>query len=119
MSDRGLRQRGAVHPTNDNNNQNDNDNNNDPLLGQQNRDTNGQHNQHQQYPTDMAYGRRERPVIAYPSAGRGAAANAPARSNYRNKFITVLLVTVAYTAFLYRSGMSIHISSNHSNRLVA
>jgi hypothetical protein len=55
----------------------------------------------------MAYGRRERPVIAYPSAGRGAAANAPVRNNYRNKFITVLLVTVVYTAFLYRSGMLI------------
>jgi hypothetical protein len=101
QSDRGLRQRGAV-PHNDNNN---NDNNNDPLLGQ-NRDTNG-HPQQQQ-PPQMAYGRRERPVIAYPSAGRGAAAhtihNAPVRNNYRNKFITVLLVTVAYTAFLYRSG---------------
>jgi hypothetical protein len=112
MSDRGLRQRGAVPPTNNNNN-NENDNN-DPLLDQ-NRDTNGHHHQnqqqqnhqHQQYPTDMAYGRRERPVIAYPSAGRGAAANAPVRNNYRNKIITVLLVTVVYTAFLYRSGTSV------------
>jgi hypothetical protein len=110
MSERGLRQRGAVHPTNNNNNNNENANdndNNDPLLGQNHRDTNGHHQQqHQQYPTDMAYGRRERPVIAYPSAGRGAAANAPVRNNYRNKIVTVLLVTVVYTAFLYRSGMS-------------
>jgi hypothetical protein len=106
MSDRGLRQRGAVPPTNNNNNENENDNN-DSLLGQNNhRNTNG--HQHQPYPTDMAYGRRERPVIAYPSAGRGAAANAPVRNNYRNKFITVLLVTVVYTAFLYRSGMSLY-----------
>jgi hypothetical protein len=56
----------------------------------------------------MAYSRR--PVIAYArgiTGGTNAATRPRANGNlsvYRNKIGLVLLATVAYTAFLYRSG---------------
>lgn len=94
MSERGLRQRAPTSParTTDNNASN-------PTH------TNGA--QH------MAYGRSSaRPVIASRqsavsragSGGGGTSAPSTVSSSYRNKIVTVLLVTIVYTAFLYRSG---------------